>query len=287
MLWLICWAILLLFGPNSIQLEARCAPVSWRRNLFAQMNRCFLSAFIVLLSMCADFICRRFFATNGWDRRRDGMGDIEREWSHSFFRCSLCPKKVFLLALVYIYCCCYCSCLPAAYRLPLFRGESFSNFVVGSVLIAEEVHVYWGAEEGIRRGKKANWMEDAFARIFDTFFSLSAHPSSSYLFLPFVSTDEGGSDRLNFVRQETGATFTHSLVTPFVSTFWFAFDCVCAYDVSFWIGRRGMHRHESNVDGILMKLPGCWCLVTRWRIQSRINERKIPKRTETIGRLPT
>lgn len=141
-----------------------------------------------------------------------------------------------------------------AHELPshifFFAVKVFTIFSVSPV-VADKVYVYLRRRQGIKRKKKMNGCLCTYFRYFPLVcVSLSAPPCVVSLYFRLSAGD--GSDRSKFVRRQQQQLY-HSLVTPFVSTFWFGLDCVCLRCLCMrWIGPFG--RHESNIDGILMKL---------------------------------
>lgn len=160
----------------------------------------YVFAVIVLLSMCAHFICRRCFAViamNGW------ASSSRRRERKQFSLCSkYTKKKVFLLALLYIYCCCYIT-VSACSRLPshFFRGKSLYRFFLSSCCCRQSLRVF---EKTPRIKREKKWM-DAFARTFDTFLLVRVRftiCATVFVSLYFRLSAGDGSDRSKFVRRE-------------------------------------------------------------------------------------
>lgn len=157
--------------------------------------------------MRASFICRRFLAILAMadDAEENTMNESEKKCFVALFQRS---KKVFLLALVYIYCC-FCLLLVAS----IFRGKSFTIcFFFFRSIVAEKVHVYCEINEKKRI---------EFARIFFIWFLRALEFASVFSFVlrkdvSRVCLMAVAVTFRKFVRWER---LSHSLVTPFVSTF--------------------------------------------------------------------
>lgn len=119
--------------------------------------------------MRASLICRRFLTILAMadDAEENTMNESEKKCFVALFQRS---KKVFLLALVYIYCC---------FRLLLvasiFRGKSFTICFFFQSIVAEKVHVYCAIMEKKRI---------EFARIFFIWFLRALVFASVFSFVP-------------------------------------------------------------------------------------------------------